>query len=222
MPRPDMSAERRQTLLPIVTQTFAELGYRRSTTAELARRCGVRENVLYRLWPDKRAMFIAAIEYVSERSINAWEETRQKKADDGGPIRGEEAALAVLDYHARHQGELGLYRIIFAGLSETDDPEVREALATMYRRLQGFIREQLDIVRPAATSDNPAGLSARSAKTQNRERQEGDGSAVDANLAAWGLIGLGTVAQLSLELDLLSKPQRIKLISQVGRALLES
>ena len=64
MPRPNHSAQRRRELTPIVARTFAELGFRRTTTAELARRCGVRENVLYRLWPDKKAMFIAAIEYV--------------------------------------------------------------------------------------------------------------------------------------------------------------
>ena len=49
-------AERRAEFIPILANAFAELGYRRATTAELARRCDVQENILYRLWPDKRSM----------------------------------------------------------------------------------------------------------------------------------------------------------------------
>ena len=49
MARPSQSPEKIKELLPVVARAFAELGYRRTTTADLARRCGVRENVLYRL-----------------------------------------------------------------------------------------------------------------------------------------------------------------------------
>ena len=58
MSRPSQTDEQRKKLLPIVCQTFSELGYRRTTTAELAAKCQVRENILYRLWPDKKAMFL--------------------------------------------------------------------------------------------------------------------------------------------------------------------
>ena len=46
MPRPNQTLEKRRELLPVIARAFAELGYRRATTAELARRCGVRENIL--------------------------------------------------------------------------------------------------------------------------------------------------------------------------------
>ena len=49
MPRPSKADERRRELLPLVAEAFSELGYRRATTAELAARCGVQENILYRL-----------------------------------------------------------------------------------------------------------------------------------------------------------------------------
>jgi AcrR family transcriptional regulator len=73
MPRPSQISRKRQELLPIVARAFAELGYRRATTAELARRCGVPQNILYRIWPDKKAMFIAAIDYVYELSAATWQ-----------------------------------------------------------------------------------------------------------------------------------------------------
>ncbi len=74
MARPNQADSRRKELMPIVTGAFSELGYRRTTTAELAKRCGVRENILYRLWPDKKAMFVASIEYVYKLSAEtrAW------------------------------------------------------------------------------------------------------------------------------------------------------
>ena len=36
------------------------------------KRCGVRENVLYRSWPNKRAMFLAAVEYFYTVTVDAW------------------------------------------------------------------------------------------------------------------------------------------------------
>ena len=123
-------------LLPIVTRAFAELGYRRATTAELARRCGVRENILYRAWASKKAMFLAAIEYVFDSSRRLWE----RLLADGDP---KDAAQRVLDYESVHHGEFGLYRVVFAGLSETDDPDIRSALRHMYHQFHGFIAAQV-------------------------------------------------------------------------------
>jgi AcrR family transcriptional regulator len=174
-------------LLPIVAAAFAELGYRRATTAQLARRCGVRENILYRAWPSKKAMFLAAIEYVFESSLRRWQQVLARVTDGG-------AAQRVLDFEAVHHGEHGLYRIVFAGLSETDDPEIRAALRAMYRRFHRFIVEQV-------------GRSGGGRRPAERE------------LAAWGLVGLGTVSNISRELRLFSGEDRGRLFRQIGRLL---
>ena len=67
MPRSDQTDEKREKLLPIVARTFAECGYRRATTAKLAQRCKVRENILHRLWPDKKTMFLASMTMSTSR-----------------------------------------------------------------------------------------------------------------------------------------------------------
>src|SRR5262245_53522970 len=122
MPRPNQTDEKRREFLPIIARAFAELTYRRATTAKLAKRCNVRENILYRLWSDKKAMFIAAIDYVFDLSVQTWGKLLVEcRTPDQGAWR-------VLEYESRHQGEFGLYRIIFAGLSETDDADIRAAL----------------------------------------------------------------------------------------------
>ncbi len=193
MPRPSRTMEKRRELLPIVARAFAELGFRRTTTAELARRCGVQENILYRLWPDKKAMFIAAIGYVYDQSVAIW--SRLVAQGDGG----ETPAERLLAYESRHLGEFGHYRIIFAGLSETDDPDVRAALSDTYRRFQRFVQQQI---------------------VAHRQRH-GQRGAPAPETAAWAVVGLGTVANIARELELLSDAERRRLFTAIGRLLLE-
>lgn len=192
-PRPDQKDERRHELLPIVAATFADLGYRRTSTAELAERCGVRVNILYRLWPDKKTMFVASIEYVFDRSQQTWEELLAKGVDQ------RHAARELLRYEAQHLGEHGLYRILFAGLGETDDPEIKAALANTFARFVAFIRTQVAAHR---------GKSPRAG-----------GASVDR--AVWAILGLGTIANISRGLGLLDGKQRARLLAEMGDLILE-
>ena len=192
MARPNQSVQRRRELVPIIARTFAELGFRRTTTAELAQRCDVRENILYRLWPDKKKMFIAAIDYVYEVSASTW---GKLIAEDDGRTS---TAARLLEYESTHHGEFGLFRIVFAGLSETDDPVIRAALSDMYKRYHRFIERQIGEHR---THEAVAGIP-------------------DAALSAWAVIGLGTVANIGRELGLLNDSRRKQLMGGVGRLLL--
>ena len=193
MPRPDKTDEKRKELLPIVARTFAELGYRRSTTAELAQRCKVRENILYRLWPDKKTMFIASIDYVYEQAAGTWKALLAETDDAAG------AAVRLLTHEAEHYGESGLHRIIFAGLSEIDEPEIREALRKMYGRFHRFIRGQVTAHR---NGDRTSGFP-------------------DETVSAWAIVGLGYVSNIGRELGLLTGPGRKRMFGDAGRLLLD-
>lgn len=193
MARPSTLEDKRREFLPIVAGAFAELGYRRLTSAELALRCGVGENVLYRIWADKRAMFLAALEWVYIASERAWKRLLTEVPD------GEGAFLRLLSYEAQHMGEHGLYRIVFAGLSETDDPRIRAAMRDLYRRFHAFIRRRISAHRGAASRH-----------------------ALDAEIAAWAIVGLGTVANVGRELGLISGERRRALMWDAGRLLAEA
>ena len=193
MPRPSQTDQKREKLLPIVAGAFAELGYRRATTAELAKRCKVRENILYRLWPDKKAMFIASIDYVYEQAAGTWREVLSETDDNAG------AAERLLKHEAEHYGESGLHRIIFAGLSETHEPEIREALRKMYGRFHRFIRGQVVAHRNGG----------------------GSKTLPDETICAWAMVGLGNVANISRELGLLTGRGRKKMFGEAGRLLLD-
>ena len=114
MPRPSTADARRDELLPLLARAFARVGYRRATTAELARRCAVPENTLFRLWRGKKRMYLAALDHLYDRTVAVW------RAQLAGERPGT-AAEQLLDYEGEHYGEHGLYRIVFTGLSETDD-----------------------------------------------------------------------------------------------------
>ncbi len=198
MARPNRSHEKRAELMPVVAQAFSELGYRKATTAELASRCGVQENILYRLWADKKAMFTASIEYLFDGTMQVWQGLiDESAADPDGPT----AAERILAYDAEHRGEKGFYRITFAALSETDDAEVKSALRSMYSRFTQFIEKEIT------------------------EHRKGIGSRADALpepwAVTWAILGLATAADIGREVGLLSAPKRRAMIAEVGRLLLE-
>lgn len=139
MPRAPRLEDQRTAFLPLLAEAFSAGGYRRTTTAELARRCGVQETILYRLWPDKRAMFLAAIDYVFLHSQALYSAVM----GETGAGRDRAAALRLLDHQAEHLGDLRHHRIVFAGLSESDDPEIRRELVRMYKRFHGLVAAKL-------------------------------------------------------------------------------
>jgi AcrR family transcriptional regulator len=191
MSRPSQTDEQRKKLLPIVCQTFSELGYRRTTTAELSQRCEVRENILYRLWPDKKAMFLAAIDDIFQSRAEMWAKIISNQPS---PELGIERLVA---YEAQHQGEFGFYRVIFTALAETDDDEIRTALTRMYRQFHRLVSKQIETGR-------------------ERDRNR---SGLPVSDAAWALLGLATISNIILELNLLGSRQRKQMFAAVAESL---
>jgi AcrR family transcriptional regulator len=189
MSRPSQAEEQRKKLLPIVCQTFRDLGYRRTTTAELAQRCGVRVNILYRLWPDKKGMFLAAIDDIFQSRAEKW---GQLLADLPDPARRVERLIA---YETQHQSEFGFYRVIFTALAETDDDEMRETLIQTYRQFHKLVVQQISTDRAGHPKRAPA------------------------SDAAWGLIGLATISNIIVELNLLGPRQREQMFAAVAKSL---
>jgi AcrR family transcriptional regulator len=172
---------------------FSEWGYHRTTTAELARRCQVRENILYRLWRDKKAMFLAAIDDIFERRMERWGQILAEKPNV------QQAADAMVAYEAKHLGEFGFYRVVFTALVEADDPEIREATRRMYRRFHQRIRKLIDSRREGTDAD----------------------AELAADTTAWAMIGLATVSNIIRELDLLRPKQREAAFAQIATYLVQ-
>jgi AcrR family transcriptional regulator len=189
--RPNQTEEQSKKLLPIISEVFSELGYRRTTTAELAQRCEVRENILYRLWPDKKAMFLAAIDDIFRSRAEMWNEIL---ADRPGPAN---AVERIIEYESHHQGESGFYRIVFTALTEADDDDIRAALVGMYKRFHKLVCQQIETQHEVDTPE----------------------SGLPTEMAAWGLLGLATISNIIRELKLLPPRQRERMFAAVAKCL---
>ena len=193
MPRPSQIEQRRKELLPKIAETFSQLGYRQATTAQLAARCNVRENILYRLWEDKKAMFIASLDNLFESRRAKW----KKLLDE--PHGTDSRAERLIAYESENLDKVPLHRMIFAALGETNDPDIRAALRRMYRRYYKFLCNEID---------------------QHRGERHTE---LDARKTAWAIIGVVTATNILIEFDLAPDRSRrfvSDLISEVTWLLL--
>lgn len=86
--------ERRESVVRAAIAEFAITGYHGTSTAAIARRVGVSQPYLFRLFPDKKAIFVAALERSMEDTRLAFE------AAADGAEGGEQALQAMADTHA--------------------------------------------------------------------------------------------------------------------------
>ena len=192
MSRPSKSEEQRRELLPLLAEVFSQFGYRRATTAELAARCNVQENILYRLWPDKKAMFLAALDFLFWRRMEKWKSEIDKSQTE------ESRALRLIELTGKDLGENGLYRIIFAALNETDDPDIKGALQRLYRRYHERLEEEI--------------VKHRKQSRVRRVSEDGD--------TAWALIGMVAFMNIALDLELMNGRKRKQLFSAIAIQLI--
>ncbi|MDG2013720.1 MAG: TetR/AcrR family transcriptional regulator [Pirellulaceae bacterium] len=182
---------RKPDFLPLIADVFAECGYRRATTATLAKRCGVRENELYRIWPNKKSMFLDAIGFIFESVASSWAESIEQKTDIT-------AAQQLIDSQLHHRGDSRLHRIIFSGLNEVDDPDICRALRDLYLNFHKMIS---DYVR------------------KHRQQHQLQSSLSDDTIS-WMMIGIGSIFDIQQELGQGTLDQRRKQLGQAANATL--
>ena len=76
-----MATARREQILRAATRVFAEKGFRRATTREVAREAGVSEGTIYNYFEDKDALLMAIMDALNETERRA-EDLRQGLATD--------------------------------------------------------------------------------------------------------------------------------------------
>jgi AcrR family transcriptional regulator len=124
-----MSAdERRGEVLQAAAVAFAEGGYRGTRTEDVARRAGISQPYIFRLFGSKQELFIAVVEACFQRTIVTFE-----KAAEG--LSGEEALKAMgAAYQELVRDPVGLLVEMHAFTAAVHDPEVRR---TAQRGLRG-------------------------------------------------------------------------------------
>lgn len=128
-------AERRAQLLTVAAQLFAERGYARATTAELARAAGVSEPIIYRHFKSKRDLFVSLIERTGELTLELWSKALESaRTPEERLTRLLGANVMVTDAEGR-----AAYRVIIQAITEVDDPEIARAIDAHFHTLHAFL-----------------------------------------------------------------------------------
>ncbi|MFS8203957.1 TetR/AcrR family transcriptional regulator [Streptomyces sp. CWNU-52B] len=131
-----MSAgERRESVIRAAMSEFARGGYYGTSTEAIAKRVGVSQPYLFRLFPSKRAIFLAAVERCLDDTRRAFE-----VASEG--LEGEEALHSMADAYTRVIAEepeqllmqMQMY-VAVAAAEQAGDHEFGEAVRAGWMRL---------------------------------------------------------------------------------------
>ncbi|HWI21472.1 MAG TPA: TetR/AcrR family transcriptional regulator [Baekduia sp.] len=78
--------ERREALIVAALRTFSDRGYAATPTTEIAKAAGISQAYLFRLFPTKQELFIAAIGRVRERILATFSTAAHQARNDGTPV----------------------------------------------------------------------------------------------------------------------------------------
>ncbi|WP_331772721.1 TetR/AcrR family transcriptional regulator (plasmid) [Embleya sp. NBC_00888] len=131
-----MSAdERRVAVVRAAVVEFAKGGLNGTSTAAIAKRVGVSQPYLFRLFDDKKSLFLAAVAYGFDRVVE-----RFRRATEG--LTGYPAMHAMAHaYHDFLDTDNDLLRIQLQAYAAAGDPELRSEIRGIWGRMDTFVRE---------------------------------------------------------------------------------
>jgi AcrR family transcriptional regulator len=127
--------ERRKDVLEAAREVFAMHGLSGASTDEIARKAGISQPYLFRLFHTKKELFIASVEHCFSETLDTF-----RLAAEG--MTGQEALLAMGNAYGelirsnpnRLRGQLQAY-------AACDDPDVRDAARKGYGDLVEFVEQ---------------------------------------------------------------------------------
>src|SRR5947209_384975 len=128
------AAARRDEVLDAALVEFAERGFEGASTEDIARRAGISQPYLFRLFGTKKELFKAS----SARCLRETLEVFQRAAEGK---RGEEALNAIGEaYVALLQTDKTRLRGQMQAYAACDDPEIRAVIRAGYGDLVAYVR----------------------------------------------------------------------------------
>ncbi len=122
------AAERREMVLEAAVAEFAAHGLAGTSTEDVARRAGISQPYLFRLFPTKKALFLALV----NRCFQRVEETFTAAAGDRA---GDEALEAMASAYEVLLDDRTLLLMQMQAYAACDDPEIRAATRAGYKHL---------------------------------------------------------------------------------------
>jgi AcrR family transcriptional regulator len=122
------AAERRELVLDAAVAEFAAHGLAGTSTEDVARRAGISQPYLFRLFPTKKALFLELVDRCFRRVGDAFTEAAGDRA-------GEEAMMAMADAYERLLHDRTLLLLQMQAYAACADPEIRAATRDRFKKL---------------------------------------------------------------------------------------
>jgi AcrR family transcriptional regulator len=122
------AAERRELVLDAAIAEFAARGLAGTSTEDVARRAGISQPYLFRLFPTKKALFLELVERCFRR-------VRDTFITAAGDSTGDEALEAMADAYERLLEDRTLLRLQMQAYAACEDPEIRAATRDGFKKL---------------------------------------------------------------------------------------
>lgn len=129
--------ERRRAVIAAATPEFAHGGYAGTSTEDIARRAGISQPYLFRLFPTKRALFIAAVSACFDDLVLTF-----RRAADG--LVGEEAFSAMATAYNAYLEADDLLLLQLQAYAAVGEPEIRAVVAERYMGIVEVVSELAD------------------------------------------------------------------------------
>jgi AcrR family transcriptional regulator len=137
--------ERRVEILGVAIEEFAARGLHGASTEEIARKAGISQPYVFRLFRTKKELFIAAVERCMRETL----ETFQRAAEG---FSGEEALVAMGTAYIGLLGDRPRLMLQLQSYAACNDPEIREVVRRGYGDLAAFV-ERTSGAPPAVVSN---------------------------------------------------------------------
>jgi AcrR family transcriptional regulator len=130
--------ERRRTVVDAAITVFARSGYQATPVAAVAEEAGISSAYVFKLYPGKEALFLAALERAFGRVVDA-----VRVGADASPTRDPDAVLdAMGEAYARLIAERSLLMLQVHAMSASDVPAIADALRAGIERVTAAAQER--------------------------------------------------------------------------------
>jgi len=144
--------ERRSEVLDAALEEFAAAGFEGTSTEDIARRAGISQPYLFRLFGTKKELYIATVARCFRETLEMFQ-----RAAEG--LRGEDALRAIgAAYREQVQRDRTALRAQMQAYAACDDPDVCATVRAGYGDLVAYVRRVSGADWPAVWSFFSAGM----------------------------------------------------------------
>ncbi|MGI8696259.1 MAG: TetR/AcrR family transcriptional regulator [Mycobacteriales bacterium] len=119
--------ERRETVLLAALEEFSRTGLEGTSTQAIADRAGISQPYLFRLYPSKKALFLAAVQRANQIIVEGF-------VDAAGDRSGDAAFEAMAERYLQLITDRTFLLMQLQTYAAADDPDVRAAARTGFRK----------------------------------------------------------------------------------------